>query len=142
MSSYIVTVNGQSYSVTATKRQGTTLTFLVDGQEYSVSVAPRPTAAATTSSHALPAALQQQPAATVRTTTSSSPDLLAPIPGIVSELKVLEGQQITLGETVVVLEAMKMENPIKAHRSGKVSRIYVKRGDEIAHGAALVSIEE
>jgi biotin carboxyl carrier protein len=142
MSTYIVNVNGESYSVALKERRGTTLTILVDGREYSVSVAPKPTVSAFVSSDATSPALNQAAPLSGKATASTSAELLAPIPGIVSDLKVAEGQQVSAGETVVVLEAMKMENPIKAHRSGRITRIHVKRGDEVAHGAPLVSIEE
>ena len=142
MSTYIVNVNGESFSVTLKERRGTTLTFLVDGREYSVSVAPKPNVTAFVSSYATPPSLNQSAPPSGKATTSTSAELLAPIPGIVSDLKATEGQQVSAGETVVVLEAMKMENPIKAHRSGRITRVHVKRGEEVAHGAPLVSIED
>jgi biotin carboxyl carrier protein len=142
MSTYVVNVNGESFSVTLKERRGTTLTFLVDGREYSVSVAPKQPVAAFVSSDVSPPSSNQAAPTSKKAAVSSTAELLAPIPGIVSDLKAAEGQQVSAGETVVVLEAMKMENPIKAHRSGRITRIHVKRGDEVAHGAPLVSIEE
>jgi biotin carboxyl carrier protein len=60
------------------------------------------------------------------------------MPGIISEVKVREGQQVELGDTIVVIEAMKMENPIRAPRSAIVSAVKVAKGQEVQGGAVLV----
>jgi biotin carboxyl carrier protein len=139
MSSYQITVNGVVYSVILRERRGTSLRFVIDGVEHSVSVNMTPQLSTARSSSAVTA----QPVASTApqvAASASSPDLCAPIPGIVSELKVCEGQAIQAGEVAVILEAMKMENPIKAHRSGTVSKIHVVRGQDVAHGTPLITI--
>ena len=65
----------------------------------------------------------------------------APLPGTVNEIKVTVGQEVKMGETVVVLEAMKMENNIDAERGGKVLEVKVAKGDTVMEGAILVTIE-
>jgi acetyl-CoA/propionyl-CoA carboxylase biotin carboxyl carrier protein len=60
------------------------------------------------------------------------------MPGIISEVKVREGQQVELGDTIVVIEAMTMENPIRAPRSAIVSAVKVAKGQEVQGGAVLV----
>jgi biotin carboxyl carrier protein len=139
MSSYQIEVNGVNYSVVLRERRGAVLRFLIDGVECQVSVNLVPQLAAFRSS-ASPAALPSvQPSPQV-TAPSNSPELCAPIPGIVSEIKVSEGQSVQAGDVAVILEAMKMENPIKAHRSGTISKVHVVRGQDVAHGTPLVTI--
>lgn len=64
----------------------------------------------------------------------------APLPGTINDILVTVGQQVKVGDTVVVLEAMKMENNIDAERAGKVLEIKVAKGDTVMEGAILVTI--
>jgi len=65
----------------------------------------------------------------------------APLPGTVNEIKVKVGQAVKKGDTVIVLEARKMENNIDADRDGKFAEIRVANGDTVMEGAVLVTIE-
>lgn len=64
----------------------------------------------------------------------------APIPGLILELKVKPGDQVKMGDTVVIMEAMKMENDIKADRSGTITEVKVKVNDSVLEGDVLVEI--
>ncbi len=64
----------------------------------------------------------------------------APLPGVVLDINVTVGQEVKAADTVVTLEAMKMENAIKAGVDGKVSAISVAKGDSVLEGAVLVTI--
>ncbi len=64
-----------------------------------------------------------------------------PMPGKVISVLVEEGQQVAEGEGLLIVEAMKMENEIKAPRAGVVRRLAVKAGDELEKGAPLLDIE-
>ncbi|UKK52491.1 acetyl-CoA carboxylase biotin carboxyl carrier protein subunit [Prevotella sp. E2-28] len=64
----------------------------------------------------------------------------APLPGTVTEIKVQEGQQVNVGDTVLVLEAMKMQNNIEAEAAGTVTSILVKQGEAVMEGAVLLTI--
>lgn len=64
----------------------------------------------------------------------------APLPGTINDIKVTVGQAVKKGETVVVLEAMKMENNIDADRDGKVQEVKVQKGDTVMEGAILITI--
>ncbi len=64
----------------------------------------------------------------------------APLPGTILEVKVKEGDQITIGQTVVVLEAMKMENEIYAEAEGTVSKVLIAEGDTVSADQALVEM--
>ncbi|HVP85410.1 MAG TPA: acetyl/propionyl/methylcrotonyl-CoA carboxylase subunit alpha [Rhizomicrobium sp.] len=58
--------------------------------------------------------------------------LLCPMPGLVVSINVIEGQDVQVGETLAVVEAMKMENVLKAERAGKVKKVNATKGDSLA----------
>ena len=64
----------------------------------------------------------------------------APLPGTVTEVKVQVGQQVNVGDVVLVLEAMKMQNNIEAEYAGTVTSITVKQGDTVMEGSVLMTI--
>jgi acetyl-CoA/propionyl-CoA carboxylase, biotin carboxylase, biotin carboxyl carrier protein len=64
----------------------------------------------------------------------------APMQGTIIAIDVQDGQPIESGGRVAVLEAMKMENPVLAHRSGTVAGVAVAVGDSVAHGSVLCEI--
>lgn len=66
--------------------------------------------------------------------------LKAPLPGTISEVKVSVGQQVNVGDVVLVLEAMKMQNNIEAEYAGTVMSIIVKPGDTVMEGSVLLTI--
>ncbi|MBW3621387.1 MAG: acetyl-/propionyl-CoA carboxylase subunit alpha, partial [Actinobacteria bacterium] len=72
---------------------------------------------------------------------ASSEDLVAPMQGTVVKYAVEEGAEVSTGDLVVVLEAMKMENNITAHRDGTVTSIGYAAGDVVETGAVLAHIE-
>ena len=64
----------------------------------------------------------------------------APLPGVVLDINVTVGQEVKAADTVITLEAMKMENAIKAGVDGKVASISVAKGDSVLEGAVLITI--
>ena len=62
----------------------------------------------------------------------SGKSVRCPMPGLVVAIAVAEGQEVKAGETLAVVEAMKMENVLRADRDGTVRKIHVKRGDSMA----------
>ncbi len=71
-----------------------------------------------------------------------SPDAVkSPLPGTIMSFKVSEGQQVKAGDTVCVLEAMKMENDIHTNKGGTVKKILVNVGDAVLEGADIMIIE-
>jgi acetyl-CoA/propionyl-CoA carboxylase biotin carboxyl carrier protein len=72
---------------------------------------------------------------------SSSEKLVAPLQGSVFKVVVEEGAEVAEGDLVCVIEAMKMENEITAHRSGKVTSLGIKEGDAVNGGDVLATIE-
>lgn len=70
-----------------------------------------------------------------------STEILAPMPGTIFQVHVKPGDAVTEGQEILVLEAMKMENPIVATLSGKIKDVRVKVEDKVATKQVLVVIE-
>jgi pyruvate carboxylase subunit B len=64
----------------------------------------------------------------------------APMPGLIVEMKVKEGDQVEAGQAVAIVEAMKMQNELSAPVPGTVSEVHAKKGDAVASGQPLVTI--
>jgi biotin carboxyl carrier protein len=64
----------------------------------------------------------------------------APLPGTVVSIAVAVGDRVEVGQELCVLEAMKMNNPIRATQAGTVSEIHVRIGEQVMHGAPLVTL--
>ena len=77
-----------------------------------------------------------QPAAAA----ASGKQVVAPLPGTINEIKVKVGDKVNAGDTVVILEAMKMQNNIEAETSGTITSINVNKGDAVMEGDTLVTI--
>ncbi len=67
--------------------------------------------------------------------------LTAPLPGTVTEVFVQPGEMVETGHVVLIIEAMKMKNSIRAIHGGKVAKILVSAGQTVAHKQALVEFE-
>lgn len=65
-------------------------------------------------------------------------DVKAPMPGLIFDIKVTEGQTVQKGDALLILEAMKMENVIKAAGEGVVKKIKVSKGDKVEKGQILI----
>jgi len=71
---------------------------------------------------------------------SSGDTLTSPMQGTIIKIAVTEGQQVSAGDTVVVLEAMKMEQPLTAHKDGAVTGLSVEVGQTVSAGAAICEL--
>jgi biotin carboxyl carrier protein len=139
MKEYKYTIDGNKYEVAINEVGETTAKVTVNGAEYTVEwekpveekpvVKVQPVAAK-------PAAPAAPAAAPV-----SGNAIKTPLPGVIIDVKVNVGDTVKKGDTVVVLEAMKMENNINADRDGKVVAVHVAKGDTVADGAALIVLE-
>lgn len=109
----------------------------VNGKAYDVSVeelgagapAPAPVAAP-----AAPAAAAPAPAA------GAGEKVVAPMPGNILDVKVKAGDSVKEGDTLMILEAMKMENEILAPCAGTVNSVNVKKGDTVESGSLLAIV--
>jgi len=143
MSQYTLKVNDRQYTAEVKEITAEQARIVVDDAEYSVdllelgrrpSVAPARVqsdkAAAVPVQKARPTAASQSPGGTVT----------APLPGLILQLKVKEGDTVAAGQCVMVMEAMKMENQITAPHNGSVKKVFVTEGDSVGEGDALVEI--
>ncbi len=130
MKKFNITVNGKSYEVDVEEIGGVP----------SAPVTPRAAAprAAAPKAAAPKAAAKAAPKAAP---TGNGTSITAPMPGTIFELKVNEGDAVSAGDVVLVLEAMKMENEITSQVDGTVTSILVKTGDSVNGGDVLVVIE-
>ena len=129
-----VTVNGIPFEVEMKQpvKAGKQKVKLSGEQKESAPTAT-PTATATTAATTTAAA---QPAAA-----ASGKPVVAPLPGTINEIKVKVGDKVNAGDTVVILEAMKMQNNIEAETSGTITSINVNKGDAVMEGDTLVTIK-
>ena len=103
---------------------------------------PRPAAAPPPRPGAAPAA---KPAAAPAAKPAAAPagvreEVAAPMPGLIIEVKCKVGDQVSEGDVVVILEAMKMQNPLNSPVSGQVAAVNVKSGDSVSAGQVLIEI--
>lgn len=143
MKEYKYKINGNPYTVVINDVEGGIANVEVNGTAYRVELetpAPaaakkviRPAAAPTTNSGA--------PVVSSAPKSGKKDSVKSPLPGVILDVKVKEGDTVKKGQTVIILEAMKMENNINAHKEGKVASINVKTGDSVLEGADLIIIE-
>lgn len=151
MKQYKYTINGADYDVTIDSLNGNKAKVIVNGMSFDVEMqgtlneSDLPDAPAADAS-AAPAA--PKAAASAATPKAAAPagapgkgtPVKAPLPGVVTAINVNVGQKVKKGETVVVLEAMKMENNIAAECDGTVTSVCVAQGDSVMEGTVLVTV--
>lgn len=162
MGKYNFRINGHDYQVDVNSVEGGIADVTVNGTDYKVELAdavpapaqqavrPAPQTvstgapAVTTASRATSLA-SQATAPAAQTATSSAPQgkgevVTAPLPGVILDIKVKVGDAVKAGQTVAVLEAMKMENEIESTASGTVTAVNAGKGDSVLEGAAIITI--
>ena len=151
MRTYSYNVNGAQYDVTIESIQGQMAKVNVNGVAFDVEMLGAPIAegdlpaaapaAAPAATTAAPAAAPATPAAApAKGAAGAGTPVKAPLPGVVTKVLVANGQSVKKGDTVVVLEAMKMENNITAECDGTVSGVCCAAGDSVMEGTTLVTI--
>lgn len=144
MPEYRVTIEGKEYTVEVPNPRERPVKAIVDGETIEVHVE---SAAAAAPSTAYPAASAQTTpapapaAAPTRAPVTGSGDVTSPLPGTVVTIAVAEGDTVEAGQELLVLEAMKMKNPIRAKQGGTVTAVHVNVGDQVQHGAPLLTLE-
>lgn len=154
MNEYVLSINQKEYRVELGEINADYALLQVNGREFRVDLKqlglaklmPAPAAAV----EARPAAAAAAPAAGIAPTPAAAPVAVpggeaasvvkAPLPGLIIDVKVREGEKVKAGQNIVVMEAMKMENQIQATADGTVKKIFVKKGDNVAEGNAMVEI--
>lgn len=139
MKEYSFKINGKAYQVAIGEAEGKMLTVHVNGAPYQVELEQAPGAAPAAPAAPAPQAAPA-PAAAPAAPAQGGEKVLSPLPGVIVEVSVKEGQTVKAGQKVAVLEAMKMENEIPAPKDGTVTAILVNKGDSILEGAPVVTI--
>lgn len=142
MNKYKITIDGNNFDVTVNVTDHNKANVEVNGIAYDVVYESKNVAASTpvTRKTNAPAAPQVQVSAPQAAATSAS-SIKAPLPGTISAINVKVGDQVKRGDTVVVMEAMKMENNIVASKDGKVKTIHVNTGQSVAQDDKLIDLE-
>ena len=154
MNEYVMTINQKEYRAEVSEINAEYALIQVNGREFRVDLQQlglgklMPVATAAVEARAAVPGGQPAiggvpaPAAPLAAaaTGDASSMVKAPLPGLIIDVKVREGEKVKAGQTIVVMEAMKMENQIQATTDGTVKKIFVKKGDNVAEGNAMVEI--
>jgi len=130
MTEYEITVNGKTYDVTVQKKKA--------------NAAPSEGAPKATQPVVAPATKAPISAPAVQTNSTIGivgKKVVAPMPGKIIAIHITVGSRVTKGQELIIMEAMKMHNPILAASEGTISEIFVKINDSVQSGQALVAIK-
>jgi biotin carboxyl carrier protein len=142
-------IDGAEYTANVEEKEDGKLQVTVNGKAYEVEVpghvaaAPKvkpikPAAAAAPA--AAPTAAPAAAPAAPKKATGAGQAVTAPLPGTITSIEVKEGDAVKAGQTVIVMEAMKMANNITAECDGTVKAILVQQGAQVQSGDALIEI--
>mgnify|MGYP003542628177 FL=1 len=145
MKEYKYKINGNLYNVVIGDIEENIAHVEVNGTHYTVEMEKKPKAAPAPKPVARPvakpaAAPVAAPAAKPAAASAKS-GVKSPLPGVILDIKVNVGDEVKKGQTIIILEAMKMENSINADKDGKVAAINVSKGESVLEGTDLVIIE-
>jgi len=139
MKSYKFKINGNDYSVDIKNIEDNIAEIEVNGTPYEVELTKEIKAPKTpklvrtpTSTH-----IETKPVAVK----AGLKKIESPLPGLITQVLIKEGEEVKKGQVLLMLEAMKMENSIYAEAAGVVSSIKVKVGDTVLQGDTLIEIE-
>ncbi len=144
MKEYKYKINGNLYNVVIGDMEENIVHVEVNGTHYTVETEKKPKAAPAPKPVVRPAAKPAAPAAAPVAKPAASAGksgVKSPLPGVILDIKVNVGDEVKKGQTLIILEAMKMENSINADKDGKVTAINVSKGESVLEGTDLVIIE-
>ena len=143
MKEYKYKINGNSYKVTIGDIEDNIAHVEVNGTHYKVEMEKQPKAAPAKpvvrplpNSPAAPTTPVVKPAAQ----STGKSGVKSPLPGVILDIKVNVGDTVKKGQTIIILEAMKMEIPVVAPQDGTLAGINVAVGDAVENGAVLASM--
>ncbi len=109
----------------------------VEGETFTVEVeAVSPAAEATAAEEISPPAPSPRRSSPISTDPSST--VVAPLPGLVKSVAVRPGQKVAANDELLIIEAMKMDNVIRATRAGTIEKVRVREGNQVAHGEPML----
>ncbi len=145
----LVSVDGDTYQINFESVSGElAYTLLVNGKSYEAHVdASEDELQIFILGNLYTATVEDERERRLRAASGPSPvttgefQLKAPMPGLVVDIAVKEGQEVSKGDVLIILESMKMQNELKAPRDGKVSRIRVEPGGSVEQKQTLLTLE-
>ena len=140
MKEYKFKIGGKEYNVTVNPKEGKLFDVTVNGATYEVESENAPVAAPAPQPTAAPVQAAPAAAAPAAKPAGAGEKVASPLPGVIIEISVKEGQQVKAGQKVAILEAMKMENEIPAPKDGTITDIHVHKGDTLQEGDPVVTI--
>lgn len=142
MKEYKYTINGTKYEVAIGDIVESIATVTVNGEEFKVEMEkePEPEKKKVVVKPAAEAPKAEAPKAAAGPVDAKNA-IKAPLPGVIIDIKVAVGDEVKAGDTVIVLEAMKMANNLTTDRAGKVTAVCVGVGESVMEDTPLVVIE-
>jgi biotin carboxyl carrier protein len=131
-------INGNEYQVSVNSLVGNHAEVQVNGVTYQVEISDKSTSADLAPKTITSAVAAEKTA--VINTKGDKKSVTAPLPGVIVALKVQVGEQVKAGQTIAVLEAMKMENDIQSEYDGVILSVDVNTGDSVLEGATIVTV--
>jgi len=139
MKNFTFKINENNYGVKIVSHEANTIELEVNGTSYSVKMKEEVKTLKTPTLVRKPSISAIEP---IKINPSSSKTkITAPIPGVILSLNVKVGDTIKVGDLLLVLEAMKMENSITSEKSGKVTAINVKVGQQVLQSEVMIELE-
>ena len=139
MKEYKLKINSNDYHVVVSGLSNGRADVMVNGQSYSVEIADAQAASDAGKPASAPAVTATAPAPAAAKPAAGGA-VKSPLPGVILDIRIKEGDTVAVGQTLVVLEAMKMENNIDSDRAGVVKSIKVNRGDSVLEGDVLITL--
>ena len=146
MKEYKYKINGNLYNVVIGDIEDNIAHVEVNGTHYTVEMEKKPKAEVAPKPVARPTAPAPAPAPASAPAPAAKPaagksGVKSPLPGVILDIKCNVGDEVKKGQTLIILEAMKMENSINADKDGKITAINVSKGESVLEGTDLVIIE-
>lgn len=139
MKEYKLKINGNDYAVTVANVEDTIAEVEVNGTPFKVEI-ERPAKKKISSAAKINKPAQVEANISRPVVSGSETVVSSPLPGVILEVVVKEGDAVKKGQKMMVLEAMKMENVIEATADGKVVSVKANKGDSVLEGAPLIII--
>ncbi len=143
MKKYKYKINGNLYNVVINNIEDNIASIEVNGTPYEVEMEEQKQAAIPPVQRAEPAPKTEagKPVVAKQEKAKNKTGIKAPLPGTILDIRVKVGDEVKRGQTLIILEAMKMENNIVADKEGTVVEIRVNRNETVLEGTDLVIIE-
>lgn len=142
MKKFKFTIRGNDYDVEIKDYEDNIAIVEVNGTQYEVEVHQKETKTTKTPKlirSNIP--VDRKDSKIKKSVSSRAYTLNAPLPGNIFKVLKQEGDEVKKGETIIIMEAMKMENNIQSEKDGKISSIKVKEGDAVLQNDVLAEIE-